>query len=40
MTKSVEILIELNGEKYYLDYDKLEGISLNYNIIIYLKALK
>jgi len=32
MTKSVEILIELNGEKYYLDYDKLDGISLNYNI--------
>jgi hypothetical protein len=32
MTKSVEILIELNGNKYYLDYDKLEGISLNYNI--------
>ncbi|CAB4158110.1 hypothetical protein UFOVP695_9 [uncultured Caudovirales phage] len=32
MNKSVEILIELNETKYYLDYDKLDGISLNYNI--------
>lgn len=32
MVKSVEILIELNNERYYLDYDKVDGISLNYNI--------
>ncbi len=32
MNKIVEIIIELNGERYYLDYDAVDGIRLNYNI--------